>query len=165
MPYPDHQNPTPELKVPIDQTTKDLLTDYFQVWQMIDDTSTAQTLAERVVYPGFASRFATGLTGPECLLYIARNRRAAFENSRFQVDMDSVYQTTDGTIVVPYIFLGTYRGTFLPSEAQGKDVAMHGTVYYCVIDGKLQGLHSDRNETEMFEQLGVTRPQGETQEF
>ena len=154
-----------EIKLSIDQNTKDLLADYFRVWEIIDDSSEAKLLAYKVIHPNFKGRFTTKSEGAERLLAIARNRRKAFRDSQFEVNMDDVYKNKADEIVVPYIFKGTYQGNFLPQEAKGKSVAMHGVAYYQVMEGKLLGLRSERNEKEMFQQLGVSRPDGQTDEF
>ncbi len=155
----------PEHYFPVDQATKNLLHDYFLIWEVIDDENLARTYAEAVVHPEFSGRFITSSTGPERVLDIAKNRRNAFEGSRFIVNHDEIVRSITGEVRVPYIFVGRYRGDFLPQEAKGKYVQMHGVAYYEVKEGKLLGLRSERNEQEMFEQLGVVRPSGETTEF
>jgi len=154
-----------KMERPAGENVLQLVDGYFFVWNNIDDLPLARDMAQRVVFPKFKSRFSTKQDGPESLLEIATNRRKAFKDSCFEVDLNKVVVNDDGEIVVPYVFTGVYRGTFLSKEAQGKRVEFNGTAFYKVEDGKLLGLRSVRDEVGMLEQLGVDRPDGDTDEF
>jgi predicted ester cyclase len=107
--------------------------------------------AEEIIHPETPTRFE-GLKGPAGILKVVEKRREAFSNIHFEI-LRMV--ADESQVFIHFRFTGIHTGSFWGIEPTHKNVAFNAVMMFEVIDGKLYGVASVRDELTLLQQVGV----------